>query len=125
MSPWREPNRPLLEGESELVRDHCEKGAQYLAGLGVDPLICEAVAKHHERLDGSGYPRQAESDEIPLMARIIGLAEYFDGLAFGPWSKKGAVEARKWVLAAWPGLWGEDVYQAFLVAETVIQPVIE
>ncbi len=121
--PWSEPGRALLEGESEQVRMHPSKGSDRLKREGFSSAVVEMVADHHERLDGSGYPHDKEGEEISTGARIIGLAEYFDGVAFGPWSKKGPDEARKWVMAAWPGLWGEDVVRAFLKVERLIQPL--
>lgn len=123
--PWKHPERALLEAESDLVRGHASEGAALLAELGYDSAICKAVAQHHERMDGSGYPARLEGDEICTMAKIIGLAEYFDGIAFGPWSKRGTAEARKWVLANWPGLWGQDIFDAFLAAEDIVDPLAE
>lgn len=121
--PWKHPQNAMPEGSSDEVRGHASAGAELLRQAGYSLAIADIVEKHHERLDGSGYPHRLKAEEIPTEARIIGLAEFFDGIAFGPWSKKGADEARNWVISAWPGLWGEDVVAAFLEAERLIQPV--
>jgi putative nucleotidyltransferase with HDIG domain len=59
---------------------HPDVGADLLEALGTEPTVVEAVRAHHERLDGRGYPRQLETEEIPDMARIIAVAEAFDAL---------------------------------------------
>lgn len=121
--PWKEPGRALMEGESELVREHPLRGGERLRREGFGEAVVAMVEDHHERLDGSGYPHVKAGDAISTGARIIGLVEFFDGMAYGPWSRKGADEARNWVKAAWPGLWGEDVVAAFLRVERTIQPL--
>ena len=121
--PWADPVRHLLEGESDRVRQHSIWGADRLAKEGYSSDICQMVLHHHEKLDGSGYPEHLEGSAVAIGARVIGIAEYFDGFAFGPWSNEGADEARKWIMASWPGLWGSDVHNAFLKVERLIQPV--
>jgi HD-GYP domain-containing protein (c-di-GMP phosphodiesterase class II) len=43
--------------------------------------IMSAVRNHHERWDGTGYPDKMTSDEIPLAARIVAIADAFDAMA--------------------------------------------
>jgi HD-GYP domain-containing protein (c-di-GMP phosphodiesterase class II) len=43
--------------------------------------IMPAVRSHHERWDGSGYPDKMKSDDIPLVARIVAIADAFDAMA--------------------------------------------
>jgi len=70
---------PLSEAESAVIRTHPERGARILSPLsGIEPIV-EAVLKHHERFDGSGYlrcPRQ----EVPMIASILALADAFDAM---------------------------------------------
>jgi HD-GYP domain-containing protein (c-di-GMP phosphodiesterase class II) len=42
--------------------------------------LAEAVYSHHERWDGSGYPKGLKGNEIPVSSRIIAVAEYYDAL---------------------------------------------
>lgn len=42
--------------------------------------MAEYVLAHHERLDGSGYPKKLKGDEIPLQSRIITIADSFDAM---------------------------------------------
>lgn len=70
---------PLDEQQWTAVRRHPGVGAELVAPLA--PWLGEwgaAVAEHHERLDGSGYPHGLEKDQISLGARIIAVADAFD-----------------------------------------------
>jgi putative nucleotidyltransferase with HDIG domain len=70
---------PLDEDQWTAVRRHPAVGADLVAPLA--PWLGEwgaAVAEHHERLDGSGYPHGLERDQISLGARIIAVADAFD-----------------------------------------------
>lgn len=64
----------------ELMRGHPERGADLLAGLGVDAQVVAAVRAHHERWDGGGYPRGLRATQIPRMARLVGLCEAYDAM---------------------------------------------
>lgn len=61
------------------VRMHASAGGTILQGLGGRfPEIVTAVRHHHERIDGDGYPDRLRGDEIPLLSRIVAVAEAFD-----------------------------------------------
>lgn len=73
---------PLSEEEYRLMRTHAEIGAQILAG-GQSTLLqmAERIARsHHERWDGRGYPSGLAGEAIPLEARIVAVADFFDAL---------------------------------------------
>src|SRR5579884_659268 len=74
-------NKPdkLTPAEFDVVKRHSVDGAEIVAALG-DPLMTAIVRHHHERLDGSGYPDHLTANEIPLGARIIGVADTFDAI---------------------------------------------
>ena len=57
--------------------------------------VPQIAAKHHEKLDGSGYPTQAESEEIPLQSRIMTIADIFDALTASDRPYKKAVPLDK------------------------------
>ena len=73
---------PLSASEWTLMREHPTIGAQLLAGSKLEVLsIAETIAHtHHERWDGSGYPRGLKGREIPLWGRICALADVYDAL---------------------------------------------
>jgi putative nucleotidyltransferase with HDIG domain len=71
---------PLRESDWEGIREHPVLGASMLADLGVYGPIAEIVRAHHERVDGRGYPDGLIGDQIPVIARIIAVAEVYDTL---------------------------------------------
>jgi putative two-component system response regulator len=72
----------LTEQEWECMRKHPEYGANILSGSDVPVLqLAEEVAlSHHEKFDGSGYPSNLKSEQIPLSGRIVALADFFDAI---------------------------------------------
>lgn len=72
----------LTEEEFEQVRKHTTIGAEVLHGSPCHFLqIAEPIAHyHHERWDGTGYPKGLRGEEIPLEARIVAVADVFDAL---------------------------------------------
>ncbi|BFU91880.1 MAG: two-component system response regulator [Nitrospira sp.] len=70
----------LPSGEASLCREHSDRGARMLAPFGLPIAVEQIVTSHHERWDGQGYPRGLRGTEIPLPARIVGIAQTFDHL---------------------------------------------
>ena len=72
----------LTPAEFEEVKAHTSIGARMLAGRGFPLLeMAEQIAlTHHERWDGGGYPYGIEGESIPLVGRIVALADVFDAL---------------------------------------------
>jgi len=71
---------PLTTAERDLIRSHPDLGVQRLAAIpGFAPLL-PMVRHHHELLDGSGYPLGLKDDEIPLLVRILTVADVFDAM---------------------------------------------
>ncbi len=70
----------LTPEEFAHVREHVRIGMDILAPLTHLGPVLEYVAHHHERLDGSGYPRGLRGDAISLGGRIVGAADVFDAL---------------------------------------------
>jgi putative nucleotidyltransferase with HDIG domain len=68
----------LEEDEMSEVKRHPVLGRFLLKPLGFQPAVIEGVASHHERWDGTGYPRSLAGEEIPIAGRILAVAEAFD-----------------------------------------------
>ena len=71
----------LDKDEFQEMLEHTLVGHKIVAGVEFPwPQIPEVVRSHHERTDGSGYPDHLRGDEIPLLVRVIGLADTFDAM---------------------------------------------
>jgi putative nucleotidyltransferase with HDIG domain len=71
---------PLTPDEMEIVRSHPSVGARILAPIRAFREAIPLVLHHHEMLDGSGYPDGLRADEIPLVVRILTVADIYDAL---------------------------------------------
>ena len=71
----------LSPEELALVRTHAEAGYEALRPIEFPWPVAEAVRQHHERLDGSGYPRGLKGDQISLEARILAVADTVEAMA--------------------------------------------
>ncbi len=67
--------------EYEIIKKHPQVAAQLLSGIDLPWPLAEIVGQHHERLDGSGYPKGLVGDEILLQARIIAVADVVEAMA--------------------------------------------
>jgi putative nucleotidyltransferase with HDIG domain len=66
--------------EWQLVKTHVAQGLKILAEANFPSEVRAAVAQHHERLDGSGYPQGLKGDQVVLEARILGVADVFEAM---------------------------------------------
>ncbi len=90
---------PLTEEEFKVIQTHCQVGSELLSE-GNSPLLklARSIAlHHHERWDGSGYPRGLAARQIPLASRITAIFDVFDALTSDrpykkAWSFEAAVE---------------------------------
>ena len=70
----------LTAEEFEIMKTHTTKGANILRGVPQLAEMLPGIELHHESLDGRGYPRGLKGDEIPLLPRIIAVADTFDAV---------------------------------------------
>jgi putative nucleotidyltransferase with HDIG domain len=71
---------PLTLEERRHMEQHSEIGERILRNVEDYSEIADIVRSHHERIDGMGYPDGVRGDEIPLLARIIGVADAYDAM---------------------------------------------
>ena len=69
---------PLTEAEWQLMRDHPSLGYEALGKAGAGLLAAHIALQHHERINGSGYPRALRGREIHLFAQICGACDVLD-----------------------------------------------
>ena len=76
-------NKPtkLSEIEYSLIKDHSQVGYDVLKSIEFPWSIAKIVLQHHERLDGSGYPKNLKGDKIMLEARIIGVVDVVEAMS--------------------------------------------
>jgi HD-GYP domain-containing protein (c-di-GMP phosphodiesterase class II) len=88
---------PLDPEELALMQRHPETGAALIGGIRSLDAVRELILAHHERYDGTGYPRGLRGTAIPLAARVFSLADAFDALT----TERPYHAARSWEEAAW------------------------
>jgi HD-GYP domain-containing protein (c-di-GMP phosphodiesterase class II) len=71
----------LTEIEMSLIQAHAQAGFDILKGIDFPWPIAEIIIQHHERMDGSGYPRGLAGDDILMEARVIGVADVVETMA--------------------------------------------
>ncbi len=65
---------------AESLKEHADIGARMILPLGFPAEVGQIIAYHHERFDGTGYPHGLQGEGIPLLARIVAIAQQFDHL---------------------------------------------
>lgn len=70
----------LTEEEYEIMKQHVENAVDIIRHLPAMEYVVPAVISHHERFDGKGYPRQLSGADIPLLGRILCVADSFDAM---------------------------------------------
>ncbi len=74
-------NRNLTEKEFEVIKTHPVRGVNLLSNATKLPQIfVDGIKYHHERMDGSGYPEGLEGNAIPIVARIVAVADFFTAI---------------------------------------------
>jgi response regulator RpfG family c-di-GMP phosphodiesterase len=73
---------PLTNDEWSLLRSHCEIGYDFFKNFSLELFDTAAIVahEHHERWDGSGYPRKLKGKDINIYGRIVAVADVFDAL---------------------------------------------
>lgn len=70
----------LKEEEFEIVKTHAEKGYRIIKASNQLDNVAKGVLAHHERWDGTGYPLKLRGEGIPLIARIVSIADSYDSM---------------------------------------------
>src|SRR3984957_1329459 len=118
---------PLTDTEFEIMKSHVRIGADTLEAAGrLQPdaeflrMAREIALTHHERYDGSGYPQGLVGEEIPLVGRIVALADVYDALtARRVYQNTQVHDLAKAIILESRGVhFDPDLVDAFLEAET-------
>lgn len=119
LMPMEVLNKPgkLSPAEFNVIKTHPSEGHRLLlTGDKVDPLILDVCLHHHEKTDGSGYPKGLKADEISLFAKMGAVCDVYDAITSNRPYKAGwdpAESLRK--MAEWAnGHFDGKVFQAFV-----------
>jgi diguanylate cyclase (GGDEF)-like protein/PAS domain S-box-containing protein len=108
-------NTPLSYEERKEMEQHPVVGYRILNLFDNTMNFAEAVLRHHEKWDGSGYPKGLKGEEIPRMARIIALAECFDAMTHDTFTPALSKEEARLEIIKQSGIkFDPEVVQVFL-----------
>ncbi len=108
------------------MRTHPEIGKRVIEGIPFLRGAVPIVYSHHEKWDGSGYPRGLQGEDIPVGARIFSVVDAFDAMTFDrPYSRAISFEAAKSELKRCAGAhFDPSVVEAFLcVPESLLEDI--
>lgn len=120
-------NKPssLSDDEFDQIKRHPEFGVRYLQ-KGTEPIsraVLEACYSHHEKIDGSGYPRGLRQEQISLLSRMAAVCDVYDALTSDrPYKQSWGPAVTVQRMAQWKGHFDPRVFQAF-VRSVGIYPV--
>ena len=86
-SPWRKVQRIVWLGltqnrhNAEMIGLRCERGADIVRKIGLGENCADAIHSLDEHWNGSGYPERARGEKIPILSRILGIAQHLDAFA--------------------------------------------
>jgi putative nucleotidyltransferase with HDIG domain len=119
LMPMEVLNKPgkLTESEFSIIKSHPVEGYKMLlGGVNVDPMVLDVCLHHHEKTDGSGYPKGLKGDEISLFAKMGAVCDVYDAITSNRPYKSGwdpAESLRK--MAEWTnGHFEPKVFHAFV-----------
>lgn len=77
---------PLDAAERAIVEEHPDRGFRILEGIPELADVSRCILLHHERFDGTGYPKRLQGQEIPMESRVLAVAEAYDAMrSERPW----------------------------------------
>ncbi|HKV31747.1 MAG TPA: HD domain-containing phosphohydrolase [Candidatus Dormibacteraeota bacterium] len=117
---------PLNDAEMDEMREHSRIGHDMLQGLRFLRPSLPGILHHHERWDGGGYPSGISGTEIPLLVRIIAVADVFDALTSDrPYRQGLSFEAATAAIRHDAGMkFDPDVVSAFMARRPVIEALL-
>ncbi len=71
---------PLTQDEWQIMKSHAERGERICSNMRSLAPVLPIIRHHHERWDGSGYPDRLRGEDIPVLARVLQLADIYDAL---------------------------------------------
>jgi HD-GYP domain-containing protein (c-di-GMP phosphodiesterase class II) len=115
----------LTEAEYEHIKTHSEIGFKILKDIQRLDDVLPVVLHHHEQWDGKGYPHGLVGQDIPLLARIVAVADSFDAMSSDRPYREGMGDAQlDGILRDGTGKqWDAEVVDAFFRAREDIRQI--
>lgn len=110
----------LTDDEYDHIKTHPEIGYSIMESVGLPPAAIQAMAEHHERYDGSGYPAGLTNEAISFGGRVVAVADVFDALTSDRPYRKGmsSEDACKYIRSQRGKAFDPDVVDALLELKT-------
>jgi HD-GYP domain-containing protein (c-di-GMP phosphodiesterase class II) len=117
----------LSDRERALIITHPQLGADVIRPLNAFyPELYEGVLAHHERWDGTGYPRNLRGSAIPMQARIVALADSFDVITNGRrYVREQSIAAARAAIAAGRGTQFDPELTDLFLSSAVFEQLVE
>lgn len=100
--------------EEDTGSEHTIRGYECLRALGLDSEICEVALHHHERADGSGYPRGLRSEHIPPLSGLVSMVNIFDTVYSGQQPSIGVYDSIRIMANAYRGCFASHLTAHFV-----------
>ena len=105
---------PLTDEERRIMERHALAGAELLSDVEFPWDVLPIIRNHHERWDGRGYPDQLAGEDIPLAARILGIADVYDALTTDrPYRKAFSREKALEIMSSDTGAFDPTLFSEF------------
>ena len=107
---------PLTVEERDVIKQHAAAGEHICSPLKSFRTVLPIIRHHHERWDGSGYPDGLSGDAIPLLARILQIADVYDALTTKRPYRGALTQTEAWDILqdeAKRGWWNGDIVREF------------
>lgn len=118
LMPLEVLNKPgkLTDEEFAIIKSHPQRGYDLLkdGGTAIEPVL-DIALHHHEKIDGSGYPKGLSANEITLFAKMGAICDVYDAITSNRPYKAGwdpAVSLKR--MASWEGHFDNDLFKAFV-----------
>ncbi len=118
LMPLEVLNKPgkLTDEEFAIIKSHPQRGYEVLKEGGTaSESVLDVALHHHEKIDGSGYPKGLAADEITLLAKMGAICDVYDAITSNRPYKSGwdpAVSLKR--MASWQGHFDNDLFKAFV-----------
>jgi HD-GYP domain-containing protein (c-di-GMP phosphodiesterase class II) len=108
----------LTDDEYEIMKQHPQKGYKIMSQIPAMKEFLDGMYMHHEMINGQGYPQGLKGDEIPLMGRIVAVADTFDAMTTDrPYQRAMSFDDAVARIEAFVGIrYDEKVVGAFVAA---------